>query len=354
MHVERLARLGAAAVVGLAVPWLLAAAASDRPAPIRVAVNNRPQYVSSGLTLGQLVVDDHLQPRAGALVSVLGRPVEPGRYPGRVELGGHAAASTTVLVAGDRVQAVDGADHTEPVRTVLTPSPKGEPPSPEYQLGRAPGMVVQVVGRISGEIARTGFRPTGPVRTPHAVALTFDDGPWPSSTHAILRILERKHVPGTFFLIGRQVRPQAHLVHEELADGMEVEDHSWDHPLVPPLSHLSRGHIHDEISFTATVERALGARPTLFRPPGGSWSDEVVRLARAQGMRVVLWSVDPRDWAPGATPRGIVRTVLSHVHAGSIVLLHDGGGDRSATVRALPRIIDGIRHRGLKLVTVEP
>ena len=353
MQLQRLARLGAAAMVGLAVLGLLAATAGDPPAPIQVTVGGTPQYVSNGTTVGQLAAEDGLHPRAGALVSVLGRPLEPGRYPGRIEVGGRAAASTTVLIAGDRVSVVDGADHTEPVRTVLTPSPTGEPASPEYQLGRAPGKVVQVVGRISGEIASTGFRPTGRVHTPRAVALTFDDGPWPGSTHAILRILKRKHVPATFFLIGRQVRPAAHLVREELAAGMEVEDHSWDHPLVPPLSHLSRAHIHDEISFTATVERALGAHPTLFRPPGGSWSDEVVQLARAQGMRVVLWSVDPRDWAPGATSRGIVRNVLSNVHAGSIVLLHDGGGNRSATVRALPRIIDGIRKRGLRLTTVE-
>src|SRR5579864_4458546 len=142
MRLERLARLGAAAMVGLAVPWLLAATAGDPPAPIQVSVGGRPQYVSSGTTLGQLAAEDGLRPRPGALVSVLGHPLEPGRYPGRIELGGRAAASTTVLLAGAAVSAVDGADHTEPVRTVLTPSQKGEPPSPEYELGRAPGMVV--------------------------------------------------------------------------------------------------------------------------------------------------------------------------------------------------------------------
>src|SRR5690349_19431290 len=143
MRLERLAMLGATAMVGLAVPWLLAATASDQPAPIRVTVGGRPQYVSSGTRLGQLAAEDGLHPRAGALVSVLGRPLEPGRYPGRIELGGHAAAFTTVLTAGDRVTIADGVDHTEPVRTVLTRSPEGQPPSPEYQLGRAPGMVVR-------------------------------------------------------------------------------------------------------------------------------------------------------------------------------------------------------------------
>ena len=69
--------------------------------------------------------------------------------------------------------------------------------------------------------------------------------------------------------------------------------------------------------------------------------------------RSVLWSVDPRDWAPGRTARGIARSVLTHVEPGSIVIMHDGGGDRTATVQALPRIIRGIRKMGLHLATVE-
>ena len=76
--------------------------------------------------------------------------------------------------------------------------------------------------------------------------------------------------------------------------------------------------------------------------------------ARLPVVRLVLWSVDPRDWAPGATAKGITHNVLTHVHPGSIVIMHDGGGDRSATIRALPKLIHGIRHKGLRLVTVEP
>jgi peptidoglycan/xylan/chitin deacetylase (PgdA/CDA1 family) len=353
MRWERVIRLGAAAIAGLAVPWLLAAAIDDPHAPIAVKVGALTRYAVSGATLAQFAGGEGLHPRSGDLVSVGGRPLDRGRYPGRIDVNGHPAGPSTVLAAGDRVTVVDGVDHTEPVRTVLTPSPAGEPPSPEYELGRAPGMIVQTVGKLSGEVASTGFRPTGPVRRPRAVALTFDDGPWPGSTRAILRILVRKHAPATFFLIGEQVHDHAALVQAELADGMEVGDHSWDHPLDPPLADLRTARIHDEIAFTHTVEASRGAEVTAFRPPGGSWSDRVVRIASAQGMRVVLWSVDPRDWAPGATTRGIVRNVLSHVHAGSIVLLHDGGGNRSATVRALPKIIDGIRRRGLRLVTIE-
>ncbi len=353
MRWERVTRLGAAAIAGLAVPWLLAATAGDPPAPIQITVGGHATYAVAGATVAQLAARDGLHPRAGSLVSVSGGVLTPDRYPGGIEVDGRQASPATVLAAGNRLTVVDGVDHREPVRTVLTPSPTGEPPSPEYTLGRAPGMVVQVVGKISGEVASTGFRASGPVSTPRAVALTFDDGPWPGSTQAILRILIRKRVPATFFLIGEQVPSQTSLVKAELAAGMEVGDHSWDHPLDPPLAELGTAKIHDEISFTHTVEAADGADITAFRPPGGSWSDQVVRIAAAQGMRVILWSVDPRDWAPGATAKGIVHNVLSNVRPGSIVLMHDGGGDRSATVKALPKIIAGIRKRGLKLVEIE-
>jgi peptidoglycan-N-acetylglucosamine deacetylase len=353
MRWERVTRLGAAAIAGLVLPGLLVAATDDPPAPILISVAGRQAYAVAGSTVAQMAAREGLHPRAGNLVSVTGGVLRAARYPGHLDVNGRAAGAAAVLRAGDRLTVVDGRDRREPVRTVVTASPAGEPPSPEYYLGRAPGLVVQVIGRISGQVASTGFRATGPVRTPNAVALTFDDGPWPGSTRAILRILIRKRVPATFFLIGEQVPSQTALVAAELRAGMEVGDHSWDHPLSPPLAALSPAHIHDELSFTRTVEVKDGAEVTAFRPPGGSWSDQVVRMAGAQGMRVVLWSVDPRDWAPGATAKGIVRNVLSHVGPGSIVLMHDGGGDRSQTVKALPKIIDGIRRKGLKLVEIE-
>jgi len=97
-----------------------------------------------------------------------------------------------------------------------------------------------------------------------------------------------------------------------------------------------------------------GVRPTLFRPPGGSYGAVTLDVARSLGLRVVLWSVDPADWTPGISSKAIVHRVLSNVGPGSIVLLHDGGGDRSATLAALPAIIKGIRARHLDLVTISP
>ena len=110
--------------------------------------------------------------------------------------------------------------------------------------------------------------------------------------------------------------------------------------------------IKGEISRAADAITAAGAQTHLFRPPGGSYSPEVIDLAKELGMRVVLWSVDPQDWRNGITAKQIVKTVLSNVRPGSIVLMHDGGGHQSATIRALPKIIRGIRKKHLKLVTI--
>ena len=134
---------------------------------------------------------------------------------------------------------------------------------------------------------------------------------------------------------------------------MTVGNHSYNHPEVPPFDDLPRQLMDDEIALGARGLRHLKAPPALFRPPGGSFSAAVIRAAEAHGQRVVLWSVDPGDWEPGVRPRQIVRRVLDAVRPGSIVILHDGGGDRSATVAALPAIVRGIRHRGLRLVALD-
>src|SRR5581483_11578246 len=116
------------------------------------------------------------------------------------------------------------------------------------------------------------------------------------------------------------------------------------HPLTPPFAMLTRRRIGQEILWPAQVIDGLGGAVRLFRPPGGSSSPAVVRAATRLGLRTVLWSVDPRDWVPGTSAARIRRRVLSAARPGSIVLLHDGGGNRAATAGALPGIIRGLRH----------
>src|SRR5262249_55589875 len=158
----------------------------------------------------------------------------------------------------------------------------------------------------------------GTARPARAVALTFDDGPSPLYTERILRTLRRLHVHATFFVIGYLVRAYPEIVREEQRLGMAVGNHTYNHPEVPPFAQLPRVLMRDEIALTASALARLGVHTDLFRPPAGSTSPVVEHVASSLGERVVLWSVDPADWAPGSTAREIAARVLSAVRPGSI------------------------------------
>jgi peptidoglycan/xylan/chitin deacetylase (PgdA/CDA1 family) len=321
---------------------------------VHLTVDGTARAVVAGSTIADAVRDLGLRPRPGDLVDVSGVTLRAGIYPGSITVDGIPAAAAPPLRDGARLQLVPGPDRTEPVTVRRVPVPGGLPADPEYVLGRVPGVQVTATGRISGKVASSAFHATGPAVVPHAVALTFDDGPWPGQTRRILAILRRLHAPATFFVVGNLAQHFPQLIAAEHAQhGIQVEDHSWSHPITPPFGEQRPRAVRFQIDRTLQVLAADGVQPTLFRPPGGGWSDRVVAIASSLGVRLVLWSVDPRDWAPGATAKGVARSVLDHVHAGSIVIMHDGGGDRTATIRALPRIIRGIRRRGLGLVGVE-
>lgn len=180
------------------------------------------------------------------------------------------------------------------------------------------------------------------------IALTFDDGPGPY-TPLILRILKRTHTPATFFEVGEELRYFSASTAEIVRLGDPVGDHTWSHP---DMTRLSRRRQRLQILHEAAVTGDQGAPfPQMYRPPYGRWDETTLRLLRASHMLMVLWSVDTDDWErPGS--RRIVRNALAGAAPGAIILMHDGGGNRSETVRALPRIIRDLRRRGYRLVTV--
>lgn len=187
-----------------------------------------------------------------------------------------------------------------------------------------------------------------------AVALTFDDGPNEPYTSQILDILKSRGVKATFFVIGENAMQFPATVRRELADGMEVGNHSYNHQI---LLHEKNSTILWQIQQTQdTLRQITGREPIWFRPPHGFRDPRLFHKTRRFDLSVVEWSNMPRDWTcPGTDV--IVRRVLDKLRPGDIILLHDGdsvyvGGDRSQTVAALPRIIDGIEARGLKCVTL--
>ena len=174
------------------------------------------------------------------------------------------------------------------------------------------------------------------------VALTFDDGP-SEYTPKVLHVLKREHAKATFFEIGEQVPGLAENSRAVLASGNELGNHSLHHE-----SHPGRASMAET---NRRIKAATGFEPCLFRPPGGAFNSRVVADAHRLGMTTVVWNVDPRDWSrPGTS--AIYSRVVSATRPGSIVIMHDGGGNRSETVAALPRIIHTLRHRGYSFVTV--
>src|SRR6202790_5495489 len=199
---------------------------------------------------------------------------------------------------------------------------------------------------------------------PYKVALSFDDGPDTTFTPKILDVLKAKKTPATFFVIGSSANDALGLIRREYAEGHEIGNHTYTHPR---WNEISRTQIDVELNVTERLlNSTLGVKTLLFRPPYGidhqpETADEVALLPMSQSMGYLIVGArsEPRDWGePGGFPPApapvIVQRVIEQARAstGNIVLLHDGGGDRTRTVVALPQIIDGLRAAGFSIVPV--
>jgi len=189
------------------------------------------------------------------------------------------------------------------------------------------------------------------------ICLTFDDGPDAEFTPLILDVLKARRVPATFFVVGAEAEQNPSLVRREYAEGHEIGNHSYSHP---NIATLSEERTRLELSTTERIiEHTIGVSTILFRPPYNADSEpqtpeEIVPILRAEqaGYITIGERIDPRDWEKDATADTISAEVIADKDEGQIVLLHDGGGDRSATVAALPRIIDYFQQQGYRFVTV--
>lgn len=177
------------------------------------------------------------------------------------------------------------------------------------------------------------------------VALTFDDGPVPG-TGQLLDILAERDVPATFFLIGRQIEAHRGIVERMVTEGHVVGSHSWDHLALPSLD--EKGLTGQITPVTDALTAAGVETPTLFRPPYGDISDEVVEALGSHGYATILWNVDPEDWRLKKRS-AVEKAVLEATQPGSIILLHD---IHQSTIDAVPGIISKLRKKGYTFVTV--
>jgi cellulose synthase/poly-beta-1,6-N-acetylglucosamine synthase-like glycosyltransferase/peptidoglycan/xylan/chitin deacetylase (PgdA/CDA1 family)/spore germination protein YaaH len=194
------------------------------------------------------------------------------------------------------------------------------------------------------------------------LALTFDDGPDPGWTPKILDVLKEENAPATFFVIGENANRYPQILKREYQDGHEIGNHTYTHENIVDASPNT---IQWQVNVTERlIEASLGVKTVFFRPPYGidhqpETADEVSSLPIPQGMGYMLIGarIDPHDWGAigGGSPPStddIVQRVLEQANSGTIVMFHDGGGDRSHTLAALPRVIDGLRAAGYKIVPV--
>ena len=222
-----------------------------------------------------------------------------------------------------------------------TPTPTPPPPVTPFPRGYQQEVaVLQAHDRL--------FYYGNPTR--REIALTFDDGPNANYTPQILIILRRYRIKATFFCIGSLVKRRPDLVQQEYSAGNLVGNHTWSHPYLPSLASSK---ILWQLAVTSrTIQKAIGRWPIFFRPPYGAYDAKVLTQANRLGLTTVMWSVDPDDWSMAGS-NAIISRVLSWAGSGSIILMHDGGGNRAQTVQALPIIIESLLRQGFTFVTLQ-
>ena len=386
MHV-RTFLIALAAVLAAAVP--VAAATSPMPQPfaissstltqsgeqlawkVRLAQSFSPKALaSSGRSLCLLIE----RVRGGAVTAqvCLAGPKSGGRAPrltvAPVSSGGAGKASfipATITRAGSQqltamfTPASIGIRFA-PTRWQVLSSLKAPPCTPatagasscQTLFPARPALAKLHVPQLVGCVPRGApFVTSGPTNHGKVIALTFDDGPW-VQTPQFLTLLEHYHVPATFFEIGEQIATYGEggkIERRMLADGDMIGDHTWSHPDVAGGGAFARGQI---ARAAAAIKSAThGFEPCLFRAPYGDVSRALFSVAESLGFKTIQWDIDPRDWArPGVG--AIVSNVLANAHPGAIVIQHDGGGNRSETLAALPTEITTLRRRGYRFVTI--
>jgi peptidoglycan/xylan/chitin deacetylase (PgdA/CDA1 family) len=324
-----------------------------------ITLDGRPVVVSPGTDLAAVAHARDVAPTAGAKTDLLGDVRTPGGgRQGRFEIAGAPASFSTVLRDGDVVTSRRGSDVAEAITiksealayktttegegTVVAVAIKGSAGESRTVVGsesKRAAVRVTVKAPVNEVVRRTAAVSGGR----QAVALTFDDGPseW---TSKIFAALQAKGATGTFFFLGRNVSGRGALVDQARSLGFEVETHGYSHA---NLTKLSGDAVRSDI--TKGIQSIGSAK--FLRPPYGSYNSMVAAQAGALGLRLALWNVDTLDWQ-SKNADAILAKVQQQTRAGSIILMHDGGGDRSATVAALPRVIDWLLAQGYAITTV--
>lgn len=342
------------------------------PPTFNVTVNGMTRTVSQGTSPADIVADGVVSPKAGNLLAVDGAVLEEGggtAFSGTIN-GNEITDPKTALHKGDTVQIVDGTDvteeydveviETEPGRAelgegaihVYVPGEKGKT---EKRTGKVSGTVVEeVVTPVQNNVYLQYNANPGDEKV---VALTFDDGPW-DTTSELLDVLAENGAKATFFTIGRQIADQPKTMKKMVEAGHQIATHSWDHASagdgrgVDMTRQTPEEQIEEVQKGQQAIADATGAEASkAFRSPGGNYHGDIIWNLQPYVTSEIGWNVDTEDWRrPGVDA---IAQRIESAKSGDIILMHDGGGPRSQTIEALRIALPYLREQGFKFVTID-
>lgn len=368
---SRIALIGASALVVVALIVGMGVWCYGHFHQILVSVNGSDQQVSANTTLGKLLADNgDFKAKPGRLLSVSGKVLKPtGGEAVACKLNGQKVVvdrglDKVKLSEGDNITVRNGSDLVEDHDVTVSPVSfnvvmNGHGIIQKLKQHGVDGASEVWKGKISGEQVNKGviknpqdlvvdtFSPKPEGR--NVIALTFDDGPSEYSSQ-ILDILKEKGVKATFFDVGQHSAAEPQMEQRMVAEGHQVASHSNTHA---DMFKLNPQQLQGEISQSLdNIKKASGVTTKMMRAPYGNFGADQWRYAGDLIDCNVIWSIDTLDWKlPGA--QAISDAVLSKAYNGAVVLMHDGGGDRTQDVEALPGIIDGLKAQGFEFVTID-
>jgi peptidoglycan-N-acetylglucosamine deacetylase len=260
----------------------------------------------------------------------------------RVAVLGLATLGVSCITACSKAIKIEQSTNTTPKSQVLSanipPSTPSSKPTPQNLTFNPPG-------KFQGKTLSKVEIPNNE----KVIALTFDDGPWKETTPQMLNILKQNEVKATFFWVGTALQENPEIAKQVVSEGHAIANHTFHHW----YKQMDTATAKSEIDRTADlIYKTTGVKTTLFRPPGGYLNNGLVSYAKSQNYAVVMWSQTSADTDPKAKYQVFIKNVLRDAKPGGIVLMHDGGGDRRRTVQALPLIIQGLKEKGYRFVTV--
>lgn len=342
--------------------------------PASITLNGSSINVGGGKTLNDALHASGIKPKPGDLVAVDGSVIEEGKgEPFHATINGEATDDINAkLTSGDVVELGDGSPIEEPSETVEAVIPfaheeEGRGPIHLIEGEGADGMKRTKTGSISGAVVEEVTQePVNALRRnvspdvgdDKVVALTFDDGPWPESTAAVLDVLAENGAKATFFTVGNRIDGEGvDLVKRAAAEGHQICTHSYDHAAGDGKS-VNLGYMKTEDQVAEVqkgyeaIEAATGTEAShVFRAPGGNYGEDVMRNVGPLVSAEIGWNIDSQDWRkPGV---GAIVDQIKSAWPGAIVLMHDGGGDRSQTVEALKEALPYLKSQGYRFVTMD-